>query len=94
MNAVDARVLHEKLKVKTAFKDWIARRIEECGFFEERDFCSFLSESRGGRPAKEYWLTIDAAKHISMLERNEIGFMIRQYFIDFEKKAREVKASS
>jgi hypothetical protein len=37
------------LEVGTAFKDWIARRIEDFGFLEGQDFSAFLSESTGGR---------------------------------------------
>ena len=32
------------------------------GFTEGEDFCSFLSESTGGRPAQDAVLTIDMAK--------------------------------
>ena len=40
----------EKLEVKTQFKDWFKRMLEY-DFEEGKDFCSFLSESTGGRPA-------------------------------------------
>ena len=61
------------LGVQTAFRDWISRRIEEYGFVDDKDFCSFLSESQGGRPAKEYAITIDMAKELAMVERTEKG---------------------
>jgi anti-repressor protein len=73
VQTVNARDLHHGLEVSTAFKDWIVRRIADYGFQEEKDFCSFLSESSGGRPAKEYALTIDMAKELSMVERNDAG---------------------
>lgn len=88
IDTVNARDLHKALEVKTAFKDWVTRRIEDCRFQEGSDFCSFLSESTGGRPAKEYFLTLDAAKHFAMMERNEAGFAVRTYFIEHEKKAK------
>lgn len=47
---VSGRELHEALEVKTAYKDWFPRMCEY-GFSEGVDFCSFLSESTGGRPA-------------------------------------------
>ena len=82
--AVSARELHEFLEVKTAYKDWVPRMCEY-GFTEGEDFCSFLSESTGGRPAQDAQLTIDMAKEICMLQRNEKGKQARQYFIKLEK---------
>ena len=72
------------LLVKTAYKDWFPRMCEY-GFTEGEDFCSFLSESTGGRPAQDAQLTIDMAKEICMLQRNEKGKQARQYFIKLEK---------
>lgn len=88
VQTVNARNLHSFLEVQTAFKDWIVRRISEYGFQEGRDFCSFLSESQGGRPAKEYAISLDMAKELSMVERNERGRRARLYFIDCERRAR------
>lgn len=82
--AVSARDLHEFLEVKTAYKDWFPRMCEY-GFAEGQDFCSFLSESTGGRPAQDAILTIDMAKEICMLQRNEKGKIARQYFLELEK---------
>lgn len=79
-----ARDLHDFLEVKTAFKDWFPRMCEY-GFSEGTDFCSFLSESTGGRPAQDAQLTIEMAKEICMLQRNERGKQARQYFIQLEK---------
>mgnify|MGYP000911169588 CR=1 FL=1 len=88
VQTVNARDLHAFLGISTAFKDWIARRVSDYGFQEGRDFCSFLSESQGGRPAKEYALTIDMAKELSMVERNEQGKRARLYFIEMERRAK------
>jgi len=70
---VNARDLHEFLEVKHQFRDWIKNRIEEYGFEDGKDFREFFSESTGGRPAKEYALSIDMAKELSMVERNAKG---------------------
>jgi len=86
---VNARELHAFLEVKSAFKDWIARRIEDFGFIENQDFCSFLSESIGGRPSKEYALTLSMGKELSMVERNAKGKQARQYFIECERIAKD-----
>lgn len=82
--AVSARELHEFLEVKTAYKDWFPRMCEY-GFTEGEDFCSFLSESTGGRPAQDAAVSIDMAKEICMLQRNEKGKTARQYFLQLEK---------
>ena len=81
---VSARELHDFLEVKTAYKDWFPRMCEY-GFTEGTDFCSFLSESTGGRPAQDAALSIDMAKEICMLQRSEKGKIARQYFIQLEK---------
>lgn len=81
---VSARDLHDGLEVKTAFKDWFPR-MAEYGFIEGRDFCSKMSESTGGRPAKDFSITVDMAKQICMIQRTEKGRQYRKYFIDLEK---------
>ena len=81
---VSARELHELLEVKTAYKDWFPRMCEY-GFTEGQDFCSFLSESTGGRPAQDAAVSLDMAKEICMLQRTDKGKQIRQYFIQLEK---------
>lgn len=81
---VSGRELHELLDIKTAYKDWFPRMCEY-GFAEGTDFCSFLSESTGGRPATDHQLTIEMAKEICMLQRNDKGKQVRQYFLNLEK---------
>ena len=81
---VNGSDLHDALQVKTAYKDWFPRMCEY-GFFEGTDFCSFLSESSGGRPAVNHQLTIDMAKQLCMIQRTEIGRKFRQYFIQVEE---------
>jgi anti-repressor protein len=85
VQTVDACELHKILGIKTLFRNWIARRIEEYEFVVNTDFCSFLSESYGGRPSHECHLPIDMAKELSMVERNEKGQQARQYFLDCER---------
>ena len=79
------RDLHDALQVKTAYRDWFPRMCEY-GFSEGADFRSFLSESSGGRPAKDHQLTIAMAKEICMLQRTERGKECRQYFIKVEEQ--------
>lgn len=81
---VSARDLHDFLEVETPYHKWFPRMCEY-GFTEGHDFWTFLSESTGGRPAQDAQLTIDMAKEICMLQRNERGKQARQYFIQLEK---------
>lgn len=82
---VSARELHEFLQVSTEYRHWFPRMCEY-GFTEGQDFRSFLTESIGGRPAQDAQLTIDMAKEICMLQRNERGKQARQYFLQLEKE--------
>ncbi len=45
---------------------------------------------KGGRPSMEYHLTLDMAKHLSMIERNDKGHQVKEYFIECEKLAKQV----
>lgn len=81
---VSARELHDRLKIKTAFKDWFPRMCEY-GFEENKDFSSKMSESTGGRPAVDYDINIDMAKEICMIQRTPEGKAVRLYLIDLEK---------
>ena len=80
-----ARDLHEFLEVETPFNKWFSRMCEY-GFTDGADFQTFLSESTGGRPATDAQLTIDMAKEICMLQRNERGKQARQYFLQLERE--------
>lgn len=82
---VSGRELHEKLEIKTAYKDWFPRMCEY-GFVEGEDFSSFLSESTGGRPATDHQMTIEMAKQICMIQRTDAGRRYREYFLEIERK--------
>ena len=86
---VDARELFEFLKVRDRFDQWIKRKIEKYDFVENRDFCTILCGSTGGRPSTDYELSINMAKELAMLENNEQGRQARKYFISCEEKLIE-----
>ncbi|WP_052910577.1 antA/AntB antirepressor family protein [Riemerella anatipestifer] len=91
-SAVSARELYQFLESKQQFSDWIQNRIRDYGFIEGQDFEVFhnsMKNPNGGRPTVEYAITLDMAKELSMVERNEKGKQARMYFIECEKKLRE-----
>ena len=92
---VNARELHAFLEVRTRFNDWIASRINEYDFVENQDFIIFTENSvkmQKGRPSKDYYITLDMAKELAMVERNDKGKQARQYFIECEKQLKQAQS--
>ena len=81
---VSARDLHERLNIESNFTTWF-KRMCEYGFDEGKDFFPKMEESTGGRPSKEFDISVDMAKEICMIQRSPEGKQIRQYFIELEK---------
>jgi len=50
--------------------------------------------SESGRPSKDFILSIDFAKKLSMLARTEKGEQIRNYFIEVEKQSNSLVPTS
>jgi phage anti-repressor protein len=88
VNTVNARDLHEFLESKQEFRHWIKNRIEQYGFTENVDYVTSDKIIRGNE-TKDYHLSLDMAKELSMVERNAKGKKARQYFIECEKKAKQ-----
>lgn len=89
--AVSARDLHEFLGVGADYRHWFPRMCEY-GFTEGQDFNSVKNDRvqmEGDRmvyrTVDDAILTIDMAKELCMLQRNEKGKQARQYFIQLEK---------
>lgn len=51
-------------------------------------------DPRGGHNKVEYHLTLDMAKELAMVEKNEKGRQVRQYFIACEKALRQQEAKN
>jgi phage anti-repressor protein len=85
---VSARALYQFLESTDRFSKWWQRMISY-GLTENIDYTGvnfFTSVNNGAKQdIGDYLLTIDAAKHIAMVQRNEKGFQARTYFINIEK---------
>lgn len=92
---VNARDLHRFLGSRRDFSSWVKKRINEYGFTLEQDYYVFdalsspnLTNAKA-RPQnlREYHISLDMAKELSMVERTERGRQARQYFIAMEQRA-------
>ena len=92
---VNARELHAFLESKQDFSTWIKNRIEKYGFVENQDFVRFHKKKEANNATMiEYYITLDMAKELSMVERNEQGKEARRYFITCEKQAKQASTAS
>lgn len=98
---VSARELHDRLGVETQFSIWF-NRMTEYGFSAENgDYSNSIFFDRvqmeGNREVKrqivDYNISIDMAKEICMIQRNEAGKMFRRYFIEVEKQWSQIVKS-
>ncbi len=86
---VSGRELHKFLEIKTPYTQWFERMCEY-GFIENTDYIlvSQKSESSnvtGVKVVQDHFMTLNMAKEISMLQRNEKGKEARVYFIKCEE---------
>lgn len=84
---VNGRELYHALDIKTPYTQWF-ERMKEYGFSENIDFTSLsqnCEKPQGGRPEINHAIKLDMAKEIAMIQRNENGKKVRQYFIQVEK---------
>lgn len=85
---LSGRELHEALGVKTPYSMWFERMIEY-GFVENQDFLlnNFVKQTgRGGHNKVDHIIKLDMAKEIAMVQRNDKGKEVRQYFIEVDKE--------
>lgn len=98
---VNARDLHAFLEIGRNVNTWLSTRIEDYQFLENIDFIRFpISESGqnkglagffGGHNKIDYHLSLDMAKELSMVERNDKGREARRYFIACEKAVQQAQ---
>lgn len=90
---VNARELHAFLQSKQDFSNWINSRIQKYGFVLDTDYLvNKIIEQvphQGGmrnNTKNEYFVSLNMAKELSMVERTEQGPKARLYFIECEQK--------
>ena len=88
---LSARELHKESNIAGRFSRWF-EQMSEYGFEENVDYTSVQNctevQNNGGiqvRELQDYQITLDMAKEIAMLQRNEKGKEIRRKLIELEK---------
>ncbi|EOZ1497456.1 antA/AntB antirepressor family protein [Enterobacter hormaechei] len=104
-NIASAKALHKVMSVGRDFTTWIKGRITQYGFAAGVDYVAVenlsspVSVSAKSRQQIEhdYLLSLDMAKELAMVERNEQGRAVRRYFIQCEEELQrsvpEISAS-
>lgn len=93
---INARELHQILENKRQFANWIKQRIEQYGFVENKEYIRFNNfvkgdnKGHGNKTKIDYYITVDMAKELCMVENNEIGKKLRIYFIEIENRYRNI----
>lgn len=83
---ISGRELHKVLEVKTEYRHWFKRMVDY-GFTENADYTPVIFDHpQNKQPTTDHALKLDMAKEIAMLQRNEKGKQVRQYFIEVEKE--------
>ena len=92
-DTIHARKLHEFLGVGRDYSNWIKARVKQYTFVENEDYIAIRQNRRigHGKGSIEHHITLDMAKELAMVERNEKGREARRYFIDCEKQLKQEK---
>ncbi|MFK0341915.1 antA/AntB antirepressor family protein [Campylobacter coli] len=90
INSANAREIFQFLNSEQEYSNWIKNRISHYNFIENQDYIIELVYTKG-RPRKEYYVTLDMAKELCMVENNEKGRQARRYFIECEKRLKNLE---
>lgn len=102
---IDARELHGVLNSKREYNHWIKYKLKQSMAVREQDFIihredKFVFREKNGKQYKipikqiDYFVTIEIAKHIAMVEGTDTGRKVRQYFIDRDKELQKILAQN
>lgn len=87
---VDGRELWEGVGSRQQFADWIKKRLSECDAVENENYSCFHKKMKANNATMiEYYIKLDTAKEMAMLEKNEVGKQYRKYLIATEKKYKQ-----
>ena len=92
VSEINARDLHKELKSGRQFTDWIENRINAYKLIKDVDYYTISRKYETvknsilqPKETVDYILALDCAKQLAMVERTDIGSLVRRYFIVIEK---------
>lgn len=95
---INGKDLYNFLDVATVYRSWIKRYIEHAGLVEGQDFNLIKNDrvqQEGNRTVtretEEHMLTLNAAKEIAMLQKSDLGKLVRRYLIWAEKSLEKLR---
>lgn len=90
VQTVNARSLHAFLKIRLPFSTWMKQYINKYEWVDNTDYLVFThSGPHAGRPFKDYVLTLEKAKEMTMLTCTEKGHELREYLMNADKEPFE-----
>lgn len=82
---VSARELHKEVGSTERFSAWFERQLQ-FGFVENEDYVGRKTfNTLAKQELQDYDLSVDMAKQICMVQKNDKARVVRQYLIDLEK---------
>ena len=101
VQTVNARDLYNFLEIRKDFSDWVKAQIGRARLVENRDYIAvpqkgdvIINDLQGLRAGLDYsilyFLTLEFAKHISMMSGTEKGYEVREYFLECERTAQRI----
>lgn len=89
VQAVSARDLYQFLQPTERFSNWFDRQLQY-GFENGVNYlgCKVFN-TLARQELQDFYISIDMAKEISMIQRSEKGKQARQYFIECERRATQ-----
>lgn len=89
---VMGRDLHKFLGIGKDYTTWF-KDMTAYGFVAGQDFSPISGNTSpaGGRPKQDHIISLDMAKEISMIQRTERGKQARQYFIECERRMKQLQ---
>lgn len=89
VNSVNSRELYDSLGLaKGQYSRWIKSNLLDI-FNENFDYIGVRQDVEGN-PVLSYIVTLDVAKHLSMMSKTDKAMEFRNYFIEVEKQSQKV----